>query len=411
MKLSILIEKYGFLLVLLFCLGVFQPALYPKVSMMDADLDNRILSKSNGNAFKQIFWIGLFFFYLFKLYLSKHLSDLPVKFVNSAMLIFCICLVALISVLWSDFPSLTIKRSIFQIVFCSSVLLSFYFSVFHQNTVNNIQLALYIVYFLIILTVVMGWGLTSGHVLVGFTKGKNVLGASITVLFVMTHFLVNTYSLKIKYLSLHFIALFSIVFLTQSKTNLVLIILYLLLVRLNKTIIKATVSSLFVFFVSLFLLLPFLSGLYGDYITIGDLISDDFLTGRGIIWDTLYYDLFFFDKYTLGYGYGAYFGTPSIPYFFDDPYSFLQFITSPHNGYIDLLLQFGYVFTFLILMIFILLYKTLKSPYIISAMIIPLIHNFTEASIFRDNTMVWLLFIVAVAASSLHPKGVLIGKN
>jgi len=89
----------------------------------------------------------------------------------------------------------------------------------------------------------------------------------------------------------------------------------------------------------------------------------------------------------------------------------MQFINSPHNGYLDLLLQFGYVFTLFILVIFMLLFKNIKCPYITAAMILPLVHNLTEASMFKDNTMVWLLFIVGIAASSFKHKEMYHGKN
>jgi len=406
-----LLEKYGFLLVILFCIGAIQPALYSKISMMETNLESRVSVKSGSNALKQIFWIFLFFFYVYRVAFTRLYKELPADLLKNLGVLLIICFLALISVFWSDFPSHTLKRAFFQIIFSVTVVLSFYFSYRHGSLRNIVLVTLVCTYVLILVSIMLGGGFTPNYSLAGFAKGKNVMGINIAVILVLFHFLRQRYQFKLDYFNVHLGVLFFLIILTQSKTSILLVITYFCLIRLNYTLVRSLIGFFFLSLSFVFVLLPFISSSYGEYITISDFISEDFLTGRGMIWDTLYYDLYFFDKYNLGYGYGAYFGTPVTPYFFDDPYSFLQFINSPHNGFLDLLLQFGVIFTSLILLLLMLLFKNIKCLYITSALFLPLVHNITEASFFKDNTMIWLVFIVAIAASSLTQKRYGFGKN
>jgi len=139
-----------------------------------------------------------------------------------------------------------------------------------------------------------------------------------------------------------------------------------------------------------------------DYQHIALYVDADFFTGRGIIWDSLYYDLEFFDKMTLGYGYGSYFEVGVIPFVLDDKYSFLQYISSAHNGYLQLLLQFGVVGSSLIFIFFVLSMLKSNSVFIHTALIIPILQNVTESSIFRDANMAWFLMVMIVISSGVY---------
>ena len=139
-----------------------------------------------------------------------------------------------------------------------------------------------------------------------------------------------------------------------------------------------------------------------DYQHIALYVDEDFFTGRGVVWDSLYYDLTFFDKITYGYGYGSYFGVGIIPFVLDDKYSFLQYISSAHNGYLELLLQFGVVGTFFIFICFIISMLKSNNRYFHAALIVPILHNVTESSVFRDANMAWFLMIVIIVSSGIY---------
>ena len=166
--------------------------------------------------------------------------------------------------------------------------------------------------------------------------------------------------------------------------------------------LRSLYFPLVILFFSIFILIPGVSYHINDYQHIALYVDDDFFTGRGIIWDALYYDLGFFDEITLGYGYGSYFGVGVIPFELDDKYSFLQYVSSAHNGYLQLLLQFGVVGSLFIFIFFIVSMLNSNNKYLHAALIIPILHNVTESSIFRDVNMAWFLMVVIIISSGIY---------
>ena len=161
----------------------------------------------------------------------------------------------------------------------------------------------------------------------------------------------------------------------------------------------------------LFILIPSLSYFLGDITHAGQYLEPDAITGRGIIWDTLYYDLEYFSKFAFGYGYGAYFSNGSIPYFFDDDWSFLKHIASSHCGYIDVLIQYGLVFSLAVVICIYRLSSGIKNVWLSSAFIIPIIYNFTESTFLRDQSMMWLFAIVLFSYVAILKEGYLLNKH
>ncbi|MBB1450500.1 O-antigen ligase family protein [Pseudoalteromonas sp. SG43-1] len=390
------IRKYGFLLVLIFCFGGFSPALYPKVGMMDLDLSNRIDSKSGSNLFKQLFWVSLFFFYLFCFYFDKNKIIIKKNFNNALIAFSLIISISFISMLWSSFPSYVFKRTFFQLIFITVCILSFYFSYKKNNTAKCIELCLYYMFFLILLTLIMGWGLTSDLSLAGYEKGKNVLGINLVVIYILYSFFCKSKSKKNDLIVLF--TLFSLIILTQSKTCFLLVVMFFILTKFKQSHIKIINTSLLLFLVVGFIVIPCITYYSNSYMHIGLYVDPEFITGRGYIWDTIYYDLSFYKNIFLGYGYASYFGTPEIPYFFDDSHSFLRYITSSHNGYLSLLIQFG-VLSITIVSLFAYVTKNIEGRVGNAAITIIIFHNITEASFYRDNTVIWMLFLIVVAFS------------
>ncbi|MBB1330213.1 O-antigen ligase family protein [Pseudoalteromonas sp. SR43-7] len=390
------IRKYGFLLVLIFCFGGFSPALYPKVGMMDLDLSNRIDSKSGSNLFKQLFWVSLFFFYLFCFYFDKNKIIIKKNFNNALIAFSLIISISFISMLWSSFPSYVFKRTFFQLIFITVCILSFYFSYKKNNTAKCIELCLYYMFFLILLTLIMGWGLTSDLSLAGYEKGKNVLGINLVVIYILYSFFCKSKSKKNDLIVLF--TLFSLIILTQSKTCFLLVVMFFILTKFKQSHIKIINTSLLLFLVVGFIVMPCITYYSNSYMHIGLYVDPEFITGRGYIWDTIYYDLSFYKNIFLGYGYASYFGTPEIPYFFDDSHSFLRYITSSHNGYLSLLIQFG-VLSITIVSLFAYVTKNIEGRVGNAAITIIIFHNITEASFYRDNTVIWMLFLIVVAFS------------
>lgn len=401
MNYIILLEKNGFLLMLLFCLGVLTPDLSTKVSLMDLELDERNASISGSNLFKQVFWISLFIFFSCRFVFSEKMKQLRQLAKNKIFLLILLCCIALISASWSNYPSYTIKRSIFQLIYCTSLAIAFCFVIYHKNLDSTLKIAICICIGLITLTILQGVAFNSDMKLSGFSKTKNTLGINLAVLITMTYMLMKTFNFKSVFINTLLCVLFILLLITQSKTSIALVLLYMLIVKLSSFKINTAVVSLAILFFLMFIFIPGISYYLHDYKHIALYVEPDFLTGRGLIWDALYYDLSFFNKLALGYGYGSYFEVGIIPFVLDDVYSFIRYITSAHNGYLQLLLQFGVIGSFVI---FILLVSTVintRVVYLSAGLIIPIIHNVTEASIFRDSNMVWFLMIVIIIASGI----------
>ncbi len=402
MQLIIWLEKNGFLLMLLFCLGALSPDLSTKISLMELELDVVNENLSGSNTFKQVFWVGLFLFFSYRYLFTDCIHPIRSLIKNKILLLMILCSVALMSAGWSNYPSFTVKRAIFQFIFCSSLAMSFSFALYHKHIEATLKWAIFICIGLIAFTFVTGVAFSTDMKLAGFTKGKNLLGVNLAVLITLSHILMKTFNIKSIKLNLLLVILFVLLLFTQSKTSITLVVTYFIIVRLSHFKINAFSILLSTLLFTAFIFVPGISYYLNDYTHIAMYLDPESLTGRGVIWDALYYDLAFFNKMALGYGYGSYFEVGVIPFILDDDYSFLKFINSAHSGYLQLLLQFGVIGCFFIFLIFFTALQNVKSPYLTAGIIIPLIHNITEASIFRDTNVIWFFMIVIIISSGIR---------
>ena len=242
----------------------------------------------------------------------------------------------------------------------------------------------------------MGGGFSAKMELAGYMKGKNLLGMALATLFLMYSFLILEESRYEKLDIFLLFLLFLLLLLTFSKTNIALVLICFVGLRINRFNAKLLCVMTVTILVSVFVFFPGIFYVAGDPADVSMLVSDGFLTGRGIIWSNLYYDLYYFKKAILGYGYGAFFAVGEVPLFFDDKYSFLRYISSAHNGYLELFIQFGYLLgTFLfVYSVFPALYSK-KTCFLVLIGFVYL-HNITESSFLRDQSLIWMLYIYAV---------------
>ncbi|GLQ30277.1 hypothetical protein GCM10007876_07550 [Litoribrevibacter albus] len=252
---------------------------------------------------------------------------------------------------------------------------------------------------------VLGVAFAGDGALVGFTKGKNILAANLCVLVILIMFLVGQLGIEIRKYGFLLFLITSLLIMTMSKTNIAICfaLFFSLMFSVNK--IKTALVLSYFSLCMLFIFIPSVSYFFEGMWHLGLVLDPDALTGRGFIWDTLYYDLGFYEKVAFGYGYGSYFNVGVIPYFFDDGYSFIQYITSAHNGYIGLIMQFGFWLSLFVLLVFLLLLKDIGSRWQVTAIFVPLIHNITESSIYRDQNLIWMLFIVVVMSVCVKCRG------
>ncbi|MCW8996476.1 MAG: O-antigen ligase family protein, partial [Psychromonas sp.] len=372
-----------------------------KESIMDLDLFKFNERQSGSNMFKQIFWILMFCFFIVRSFSEPFYARFKKEFVFCLGIGVAIGFIAFLSISWSSNPDVTFKRFAFQFIFFTAVTLSFLFSFQHNTLIKSVELAIIIVISLSFIAIFTGVGFSEHSSLVGYTSSKNVLAANLLTLIVLWILLQKVFLLDSQKSNLLLYLLFILLLLTQSKTSIFVAILYLLSIKTLCKFSKPFVTFLFVCCIGIFIFLPAIS-YYLNYLWhVGLYLEGEALTGRGTIWDTIYYDMFFFSKVEFGYGYGSYFGVDQIPYFFDIEYSFLQFVNSAHNGYIDLFIQLGFIGCLYLFSVLFWVGRQFNHPLLTLALIIPIVHNITESSLYRDEHIIWFFFIILVCSVSL----------
>lgn len=388
-------EKYSFVIIVLFCFGFFGANLMPKVAMTANDATAFSEQISGSNSTKQIFWLSMFAFLTWRGFAQRIFT---VDRWNMLLMLTAMAGgIALISVLWSDYPLLTFKRSFFQIIFCFSLVSSFYLAKEHDVIERSLFWGGALIVSLILLTILMGVAFVPSGNLAGFTKGKNVLGQNLVVFIALLFLQIKLFGQRLPYTKWLIGVMFFFLLLTISKTSIALLVIFYLIGLSNILIVKLIKNTAFLIAISIFIFIPALSYYLGDYIHAGLYLDPTAITGRGIIWDTLYYDLEYFSQILLGYGYGAYFSNGTIPYFFDDNWSFLKHIASSHNGYLDVLLQYGLIFSLPIVLFLYKLTAGIKHHWLAAAFIIPIVYNITESTFLRDQSMMWCFTVILFA--------------
>jgi exopolysaccharide production protein ExoQ len=406
---NLFLERYSLLLILLFCMGLMEPQLAAKISLVEIDLDMQIAETSGGSILKQVLWGGLFLFFLAKHGLNTHLIAQGSRFSSAMLLLLVICLIFFISALWASYPGLSIKRTIFQLMFVFTVMSSTLYCYQHGLIGKNIQYTAYAAFFLLAVSVALGTAFHPNGDMVGYAKGKNALGMNMLCLTLMLFLLYKSMNEKLRNISYLIIIALIVLFLSHSKTSMFILLLFCVLTQLSFFTQRWIMASLFLSCVFIFIIFPSYMHYFGSIDQLLTIVNDEALTGRGFIWNTLYYDLHYFNKFGLGYGYGSYFGVPELPYFFDNRFSFLRFISSTHNGYLDMMLHVGTSLSLCVMYIFFKVANYIKDNYFFAALILPVVHNFTESSVVKDDSMVWFFMIFIISYNCI--KGDFNAKN
>ena len=400
MRLALIyIEKYGLLAVLLFGFQLLSPDLSSKAVLMDRDLTAYTEEIGGADIVKQLFWVGFAFVYGLCL-LNRGVSRVskPLFFI---MISFAVLLLILsISLAWSEFASHTIKRVVFQVLFAFVVFTSTYLSLMRSTFSRNVRIVVaYSILIGLVALAISGWDSNRGFS--GWAATKNAFGGYILALMLFLLFASSCdFRLKSslrKIDMLFMFCLFMLLVLSISKTSIMLGVLVLVFFYLNKPVLKVTCGVIVALLVTTFVLAPGLSVLVGYEWNIATLMSDETLTGRGYIWRVLYSDLMDNEKFLIGYGYGAYFGVGEVPLYLDDPWSYIRFLNSAHNSYVELMLQLGWFFSFLIICILIAIVYRIDCKPAYLCLLTVAIHGVTESSLLRDAHVMWLVYISSIS--------------
>jgi len=392
-------ERYGLVPVLLFSFQLLAPDMSSKADLMDRDLAGYTESISGNDIFKQLFWVSCALVYGVCL-LSRGLSRVSKQLFFLIVCLVLVLVITTISLSWTAFFSFTLKRIIFQIIFVFVIFSSVYFSLSRATFSKNICVVISVSIVMGLMALgLSGWDPVRGFS--GWAATKNAFGGYILALILLILF---SYSIRLDsrrpLLNFEIISMFILFFflvLSISKTAIMLGVLVMVSYCLNKSILKTLTACIMVLLIGLFVIAPGLSVTLGDEWNVAVLMDDETLTGRGGIWRVLYADLMVNDRFSTGYGYGAYFGVGQIPEYIDDPWSYIRYLNSAHNSYVELMLQLGWLPTLVVLCILFAAVFRVDSKCAYLCLLTVGIHSITESSILRDAHVMWVVYISAIA--------------
>lgn len=398
-KLFLWFQQYGLLIVLLNCWGLLLPDLSPKTALTDLDLEATSASRSGSNTFKQLSWLLPLFLYILCVLRDGVVLRIPQYRLVLFFGFLSILTTCFLSILWSDFPALTFKRVVFQVVFISSIIFGVFYSIKHDTLVSCINILFYVALLVCAITIINGSGI-QGKALFAWANSKNNFGAYILSLIALFCLVRYYYDDQLAWYWFKVGILFLLLIASASKTSIAIAILLLVSSFIPYLVSKILFSFIMISLPFVFLFVPLISSWLGNYWDVSYLMEPETLTGRGIIWDSLYYGVSDYGSFLSGHGYGAYFGTGVIPYALDDTWSYIRFLNSAHNGYLELLLQLGSILSLFVMFIIYKLVCYTENPICFLVASIILIHNITESSVIRDQHVIWSLLVLLICIGS-----------
>lgn len=399
-KLLDAIEKYGLLFILLNSFYLLPPDLTSKLSLMELNMDLLNASQAGSSLKKQLTWLLPFILYFLSFI---RLENFLLKEIYKHRLVAILLLVVVVLMLsfMMHGNALMLKRIVFQTILIFVVFSSVYFSLRSRTTAKCINYLVIVMIVVSFISIILG----TGYVGAGFSawaKTKNTFGsyllAALLLLWYAKNYLIGGirfYKFKVAFLIIFLV-------MSASKTSLALacIVMFFDIFKftLNLKILAVSILALS----SVFILLPGIFSILGVEWHIALYMEPETLTGRGTIWDALYYDLLLYDKLWIGYGYASYFGTGITPYVLDDSYSFIRNVTSAHNGYLELVLQLGVTLSGVVIYLIYKMVAVSRDSGVYLAALIIFLHNITESSFLKDQQIMWIVLLVMICIGGLN---------
>jgi exopolysaccharide production protein ExoQ len=317
-----------------------------------------------------------------------------------------------VSVLWSFSPASSFVRFVQQVMIVTSIVLPAMLAARAVDMMRGLYLcfafALIVNVFFVLdgsMTIV-----TYGSKLVdigyqGYFLGKNYLGECAAVAFLLSlHEIV--YRGWRRALGIIVVAIaIVLVYLSDSKTSLGLIIFSPFLAQLTLTVRKITRISPAIILLSI----PFSYAIVSSVSHV-DIMSrmaymlynDSTLTGRTIIWDFAQYEI---DRSPLvGWGYQSFWlvpGSPSI-----EAPGWVKTMPNAHNGYVDTKLELGYIGLVLLLVFIIATLHGVgrvadrdppRARLLLSLALFIILWNYFESLWMRGFEFLWVVFLIVAA--------------
>lgn len=363
---------------------------------------------ADGSLFNQAFWIGILLFSIPAL-VSASRSARGV-FV-SAIPLMALCMLLVISSLWSLAPAISFRRAILEVIVVGSVLVN-------VVSLQRAEHAFIILYRIAAITLVFDLFMllrANGFDETGLFRGihphKNVVGFIAAISIFTGVWVRKSSSLRTTHWNTAYLfAWMVLLVLSQSKTSLGLTLMAPAIAlgarKLARNLGVGVGIPLLVFFGLVYsvFVVAFISG-----VDVGRGVEQWVyrigFTGRDDIWQFLIAR--FLEKPWLGYGYGGFWdiglASPNQRY----GTGFIPMLNQAHDGYLDLLLALGVTGLLVYLTVFISFLSSLataekKSQYSSLALgwtfvVFSQMHNFTESTLLRGFSLVWVIQLIAMS--------------
>lgn len=394
-------EKHGFLFVLLSCFALLPPNLQAKVSLMNLDLNEFNSSLSGSSLKKQVLWLLPLSLYVLSFIRMR--GGLQVNEIQRKIFVLFVPIVSVFVISYVlNGNALMLKRMFFQLVMIFVISSAIYFSLKKKSISGSINILVIIIIGTCVASLLLNAGLDNNGSFTAWAKSKNNLGSYLLAAVLLLWYAKNYLPGRIYRYRYKLICLLILLLLSYSKTTIALAALFIVYDVFRLSLNPRILMFLVFLATSIFIILPGVSSLFGGEWYIALNMNPDTLTGRGHIWEVLYYDLFSYDKLWFGYGYSSYFNTGLIPFSLDDSSSFLRFLNSAHNGYLELLLQFGVLFSGILAFLIYKIVMLTKDSGVYLVALIVFLHNITESSFFREAHIMWVLLIIIICFSLIN---------
>jgi exopolysaccharide production protein ExoQ len=239
----------------------------------------------------------------------------------------------------------------------------------------------------------------------GYFEGKNYLGECAAVAFLLSFHEMLCSGWR-RALGIIVIAIATVlIFLSDSKTALGLIIISPFLAKLTLTCRKITRSSPAIILLTIPVFCTILSTVF--HVDLMDrmaymLYHDSTLTGRTIIWEFAQYEIG--RRPLLGWGYQSFWLVPNSPS--AEAPGWVKLMPNAHNGYYDTTLEMGYVgLAFLYVFIIATLHgigrvadrDPARARLLLSLVLFFIMWNYFESLWMRGFEFLWVVFLIAAA--------------
>lgn len=329
------------------------------------------------------------------------------------VLLFAYLLLEIVSAFWSDVPAISLRRSMQQALLLFCVIAPFVMAVDRQQILDKVCWIFAAVIVINVLTLPLFGVPDFGYR--GIYSQKNSLGQIVTTGFFFLVYASARHQGRLRWLfaALALLAI-GLCAVSHSKTSIGLLIvtplsagLIVSLSRIQDPLARAIAVVMCLTFavavVAASMLIPFGIGDISEVI-----FHDTTFTGRTKIWAFAGY--YINQAPFVGYGFGSFWGVGDATRALGE--GFIAGLLQAHNGYVDVVLEMGYVGLLLVTVLTIGLFLSIlrlarhdgiTGLLLLTCLLFVLLNNAMESSLFRSYVPLWMVFLLCCGITWREP--------